>query len=71
MEGFENSCGIVRHWNDFLVVQARDFMPILCNQSRASPTLLRNAMHNQRTASSLVSAQPPADIARATRCKVA
>ena len=39
-------------------------MPILCNQSCASPTLLCNAMHNQRTAFSLASAKPPADIAR-------
>ena len=52
------------HWNNFLVVQARNFMPILCNQPRAGPTLLCNAMHNQRTVFSLAGAKPPADIAR-------
>ena len=45
-----------------MVVQAHDFMPILCNQPHSSPTLLCNAMQNHRTAFSLASAKPPAGI---------
>ena len=48
--------------NDFLAVQACDFMPVLCNQSCVSPTMLCNAIQNNRTVLSLASAKPPAGI---------
>ena len=38
-------------------------MPILCNQSRASPTLLRNAMHKELRSHWLALNRKP-DIAR-------
>ena len=46
------------HWNGFLGVQARDLTAMLCDQSRASCTLLRNGMQNHRAAFWLARAKP-------------